>query len=538
MINKIMVVKSYACTLPPLPAEQICADILSIEDITQDPNDPNLGKTKVEYQITVPNDLSAPSGCTKLRFFDGGTSYITCQDLTFDNRTAIDGKLNTKRTAYCDLASKNRDAGYMQIAYETAFGFIGGPNCSWAWPRMDTIVEVEHTPIVGGTQGLERVYFAGTPQKVCGSTFSHQFTIKGKPLGGSPNYAIRLYKDNEAVGGAITQNWPAEYSCDAFEWTPLSTASPDTVTVNCNLYDVMRNGVTSGGSYTMVLYKNGFTAGDIINTVDINMDIGGFAGSPYRDTSSLDMQQKKIYDVPINVYEAINAPLKITLTDNSDVEFGSCSAVPGAGGCGITKNINCDFSKAPEGQYRLNLINTNNSTLIDSQLISIPPLTPTEADTNGACGCFMGTLCTNPADLSSAGWSYTSCLLGTSPKAVSCTPGTYSCSCQCQGTPTTSTPVTSLPPGYGGDTTGGFKPPQFGTDDLTGALATLQSILIAVGVVGSVIMLPYAFVLISTGQPENIQKGWDWIKSIGVGLIILILSSTIIRLIGRQVLGL
>lgn len=109
----------------------------------------------------------------------------------------------------------------------------------------------------------------------------------------------------------------------------------------------------------------------------------------------------------------------------------------------------------------------------------------------------------------------------------------------------------SLPPGGGAPPPGGPGGPPPGGPGGTGVLDPIeantaiqrfafsaQRLLIAVGVVVSVFLLPYIGVLFASGNPENIQKATEWLTSWATGLLLLLMSGIIIRIIGSDILGL
>lgn len=67
------------------------------------------------------------------------------------------------------------------------------------------------------------------------------------------------------------------------------------------------------------------------------------------------------------------------------------------------------------------------------------------------------------------------------------------------------------------------------------ALAT--RFLIGIAIFASVFLLPYIGVLMASGNPENINKGKEWLFSWLSGLLFLLMSGIIVRLIGSEILN-
>jgi hypothetical protein len=84
-------------------------------------------------------------------------------------------------------------------------------------------------------------------------------------------------------------------------------------------------------------------------------------------------------------------------------------------------------------------------------------------------------------------------------------------------------------------------PPQstvFSVDDLKGFASKWHVYIIAIALVLSVFLLPYIGVLMASGDPEKIQKGKDWLWSLLTGLFLLLLSGTVLKIVGVDILQL
>jgi hypothetical protein len=78
--------------------------------------------------------------------------------------------------------------------------------------------------------------------------------------------------------------------------------------------------------------------------------------------------------------------------------------------------------------------------------------------------------------------------------------------------------------------------PIFGSD-LKSFASGLQGIIIAIGVVSSIFILPYIVVLFNTGNPDQIKKAQGWLYNLIGGILLLVLSTFIIRAIGGSLFG-
>lgn len=75
-------------------------------------------------------------------------------------------------------------------------------------------------------------------------------------------------------------------------------------------------------------------------------------------------------------------------------------------------------------------------------------------------------------------------------------------------------------------------------DELEGYIGDIQKVIVGIGVFAAFFLIPYAAVLMASGNPDQIKKGRDWLTSIVSGLVLLILSGLIIRVIGTDLLRL
>lgn len=62
--------------------------------------------------------------------------------------------------------------------------------------------------------------------------------------------------------------------------------------------------------------------------------------------------------------------------------------------------------------------------------------------------------------------------------------------------------------------------------------------IIGIGLIFGVFIIPYAVILMASGNQENIKKGREWLNSYIQGLIVVLLSGAIIKIVGTEILGL
>ncbi len=80
--------------------------------------------------------------------------------------------------------------------------------------------------------------------------------------------------------------------------------------------------------------------------------------------------------------------------------------------------------------------------------------------------------------------------------------------------------------------------PQYSLFDLNSFFGLLQNIIIAIAVVSGIFIIPYAFILMASGNPEKIKQGTEWLKSILWGYLVVFLAATLIRFVGSDILSL
>lgn len=207
------------------------------------------------------------------------------------------------------------------------------------------------------------------------------------------------------------------------------------------------------------------------------------------------------------------------------------------------QEFECSFLGVPGGTasaplgWRLKLFSPSGALLSTTEdleaNLSVYKTDPDELSTDGTCACYATGICTNsaypPGGTVQRGTN--NCFNRATQPTLTCIPGSVNCKCTCADSDldiedSIASAISGLPA------------PIFDLSDFAGWMANIHNYLIALGVIISVFMLPYAFVLMGTGDPSNIKKGQEMLQSLAIGLAVLILSGTIIRIIASEVIGL
>lgn len=232
---------------------------------------------------------------------------------------------------------------------------------------------------------------------------------------------------------------------------------------------------------------------------------------------------------------------KVKIETESGQEISSCLLPPVSSGGRV--DFNCDMSKVPGGPagsekfWRMSLWSPDGRNLTPGDkraTVKVLEAKPDEASTGGSCECTMSGSCSMghiPATVTTT-ITRNYCFSGRNARATGCLAWTYQCICSCFGATAFDLGDQATNPNTG------LPNPKFNLNDFAGWMGNLHNYLIAIGVILSVFMLPWGFVLLGTGDPGNIKKGQEILQSLAIGLVVLILSGTIIRLISSEVLGL
>jgi len=177
----------------------------------------------------------------------------------------------------------------------------------------------------------------------------------------------------------------------------------------------------------------------------------------------------------------------------------------------------CDFSNInPRGSYNLTLYD-GAGVILNS--IPLPLVQVNPASSGGICGCYDDSAGVNACTFTPA----TFCWAGFEPRISACG---FTCTCSCVYVPGAVGPG-GIP----------LPPLDFGLADFQRWTEKGQQYIIAFGIFASIFIVPYFGVLLASGNPESIKEGLEWAKSWAFGLLLLLLSSFVIRIIGSDILG-
>lgn len=344
--------------------------------------------------------------------------------------------------------------------------------------------------------------------------------VGGLASGADTAYRVRV----EGALGSDLGTWPISpiaYSCSgisAVEWNIAKVGGvrviPDTF--NCDFSAFQSRGDIS---INLAIYLgSGRSAGNIISryTVNLSSSKAFFVDAPKESGTAapndLNVKIKFFAAAGISDYY-----VKVTNRSNG-VAVSRQECKFSARGIAVEEQVKtCDFSDVnPSGSYNLTLFDSSGS-IIDTMPIVLSSINP--ASIGGTCGCYDE----NAGALACTFTPTTFCWAGFEPKVSSCG---LSCSCRCV--------YNSSLVGPGGVP---LPPLDFDLADFQKWAAKGQQYIIAFGVFASIFIVPYFGVLLASGNPENIEKGIEWAKSWGFGLLLLLLSSFVIRIIGSDILG-
>jgi len=317
-------------------------------------------------------------------------------------------------------------------------------------------------------------------------------------------YRVRL------KGTGDVDNWGASYGCTM---GPGGRALVVPVDFTCD-FSVFPDNT----NFTLVLYHGtDTTLGDIISEVSFNNSI----------------QKARILDGPTPIANAVPNDFATTvevLAAGASGEYklrivksGTLTAVSTSDcsrnivGVPSVQGFVCDYSYInPTGSYEQVLIDPSGN-VVDRKAISLSE-SPDPVGAGGTCACRDAMSGTDACKVITAS---SSCWFGFNPTTTSC--DVFTCVCDCVFIP--------------GSVGVPLPPLGFDLDDFKGWMAKGQRYLIAFGVFASIFIVPYFGVLLASGNPENIEKGLEWAKSWAFGLLLLLLSSFVIRIIGSDILG-
>ena len=332
-------------------------------------------------------------------------------------------------------------------------------------------------------------------------------------------YRIRV----KGFEGSDFNSWPTapvSYSCSGIRPTesntlPIGVVVPQSFTCDFSNF--------TGSSLILALYRGGpdrlvdeGTAPISEYVVNLASDKGYIKEYSSIATATPNDFQIKVQFLPSSGFASY--PLKVTNR--------SSGVVVSTRACSVNSNnvedevwVSCDFSDVnPSGSYNLTLFDALGNVIhfVPFALESYSPTAPV-----GTCSC------DETSGVCRIRLSSNLCTFGNKAKITRCgdltDPG---CNCTCIST--------GVAVGPGGIP---LAPLDYSLADFQSWAAKGQQYIIAFGIFSSIFIVPYFGVLLASGNSENIEKGLEWAKSWAFGLLLLLLSSFVIRIIGSDILG-
>ncbi len=465
-----------------------------------------------------------------VNFFYTGAPGDDLSDIEFTLRSFPDPDLNNTKCYLPDLTPNPgtagkvvivrcdfRDAGiapgtYIQLySYNNAFG--DKRTYTQQFPFQNRIGS-------NGEQYFSRVYPLGLGKytvEIGGATSSRACNVLINTL---CNHRVRVLGKLGAY-----DSWDQGYSCTDGLDKQVAFGNALGNSFECDFTSFLARGETSLTLGYYIGSETSFT-GDTppaggptpvsVYSVDLSAEKGFFVNYSRNSASSV---PNDLF-ANVTLYQGYgNVLYTIKLKNSSGALFSprnNCTATS-VDSSVQTINAFCDFSQVdPSGTYSLSLRNPAGNE-IDSMDVILEDFDP--ASSGGTCSCqFSGSSCViQPAA--------NACSFGYDPKITLCgDPADPICTCGC-----------SL--NGRGVVPGGLPPLTFDLDSFAGWAAKGQQYIIAFGIFASIFIVPYFGVLLASGNPESIKEGLEWAKSWAFGLLLLLLSSLVIRIIGSDILG-
>ena len=326
-------------------------------------------------------------------------------------------------------------------------------------------------------------------------------------------------KGGRGIIGESFDSWPPQYFCDKFlnyHITVVNALTFGESKFNCDFSGLPE------GDYYLQLFKGS-------SSIDFSNPISSFAfstkvvkfGAITPDTSV-----SKRYNIEIQTFPgALDGIYRVYDLDSAGAIRGPviCSKVlhPPA-----NDTLLCSFSNFSPGLRTIGVTGADNEQKV-RDIAQITLETSPEDATSGSCTCEV-IFCAGSGDAANNNLIITTnaCYVGATPM-LDCVPALSECTCKCNGNPTQGASST-------GENT--LVPPQK-FSNLAGWLATGQTFLIGLGVVSSIFIIPWTFVLMASGNPDKVKQGQEWLVSLVGGLLLLFLSGTLIKIVGTNLLG-
>lgn len=289
------------------------------------------------------------------------------------------------------------------------------------------------------------------------------------------------------------------------------------------------------GPYTVHAVLNQPDTNHLISSSfdSIGIEIIGAKITNVTRTSAVNDLNPNIFNIDVTKYSAGGSSMfTIKVKDPLGGYVESLNQSQSYTGTGTFTFTAKDYNKLSEGTWTLELLDGAGEVYNTAELPIISNIASNSCQCNIApapANCSLVT--TTPIVTSN------SCQVPAVPTSVCTNPDfsqgetTVRCTCTCVGTPIK--PPAS-PPG-GGSPSGG---PDYDVSSLDKLFGTLQNVIIAIAVLSGVFIIPYAFVLMASGNPDKIKEGTEWLKSIFWGYLIIFLAGALIRFVGSEILSL
>lgn len=454
----------------------------SIEDIRILP-----GRIEVDFIVNDP----APEVITGV-VVEVRTVAVFC-GFNFDiDKTDGNSDFGKKITASCDMGTA------VEGVYPVEVRHVRG------YPVPDIVVASTNVNYTEGAPTMASGRFNGKP--VRNSDGSYTFNVRLGRAGFSSWADIALEGRTAWWAGG------SGYSCSPGE-IPFDWFSPTDVAIKCDFSGL------PAGSYTMGLYSSRL-ASERLATVDFvisSMDL--------KAPRPLSTVPPNKFDIDVERYTT-SAPQTFSLKvrdPNSNAISNAVVHTKSYTGVGVTRFEDADFNSLPAGTYTLVLVDASNDAIQDEESITI-----SENVFSDTCTCktlaSVNSCTPTPAMVVVRNSCYAGKTYTLTCQAPTVSGGGASCSCACGGTSTISP--------------SGPIVVDFTSDDLGTLFNSIQNVIIAIAVVSGVFIIPYAFILMASGNPEKIKAGTDWLKSIFWGYLVIFLAGFLIRTVGGEVLSL
>lgn len=385
------------------------------------------------------------------------------------------------------------------------------------------------TPVSVGGGRKFNIFIGGQNGATIG--IRNAFPCHAGGSGGAPCFYRFRVVGYELDAAGTYLNWPTQYTCDPI--APQRPASRDMTHAMPSTFECDFSRMPLLNQITLAIYRG---------TADTLSDVGGAPISTY----NLSLSSRKAFIESANpvaggVPNDFNISVKFSVDSGNNaysikvLERGSNTVVFDPPGTDCFYNSNrrdeiisswCSFSSLdPRGRYDIAVFDSINNKL-HSIPIDLPDKDLSGVGTGGSCVCGNANAIpiANACNVLPNG---NSCWFGFAPSVTMCSG--VDCVCDCIFD------AALIPPaGPGG---AALPAIDLSLADFQAWAAKGQQYIIAFGIFASIFIVPYFGVLLASGNPESIKEGLEWAKSWAFGLLLLLLSSLVIRIIGSDILG-